>query len=226
MNFWAERYLPAEPELKRFQPFTSEDLDFKGTQEDVQSIARQLGLPAGYPHKVEMTALAGVIPLQIGDLKSSIEIVRRIPGISSAAHIPAFKTEWNGKIIRVLDPISLLASKLELAATVPQKNRRDAMHLKILVSCVRAFLQEVLQQVERGEAPARDWLGAANQTIKLTTSHRARKMAGKHQIDWPAVLPLSAIAQSKNEKIRRFHEQQLRQSYRKSKGKGQVTSGG
>ena len=167
VNYWAERYLSAEPELKLFQPFTSEDIDFKGGQEDVQRIARQLELPAGYPAKVEMTALAGVIPFQIGDLKSSIEIVRRVPGVSGTAGIPAVEVEWHGKTIRVLDPISLLASKLELAATVPQKNRRDALHLKILVPCTRAFLHEVLQQVERGETPARDFLGAANQTLKF-----------------------------------------------------------
>ncbi|MGH7953730.1 MAG: hypothetical protein ACREFE_17675 [Limisphaerales bacterium] len=97
VNFWAERYLSAEPELKPFQPFTSEDIDFKGGLDDVRRIARQLALTPGYPAKVEMTALAGVIPFQIGDLKSSIEIVRRISGVSSAANIPAFKTEWNGK---------------------------------------------------------------------------------------------------------------------------------
>jgi hypothetical protein len=218
VNYWAERYLSTEPELELFQPFTSEDIDFKGGQEDVQRIARQLELPPGYPAKVEMTALAGVIPFQIGDLKSSIEIVRRVPGVSGTASIPAVEVEWHGKTIRVLDPISLLASKLELAATVPQNKRRDVAHLKILVPCVRTFLHEVLQQVERDETPARNWLGAANQTLKLTTSHRAKRIAGKFQIDWTRILPLAAIARCKDEKIRRFHEQQLQQGYRKSKG--------
>ncbi|MGH7953729.1 MAG: hypothetical protein ACREFE_17670 [Limisphaerales bacterium] len=118
----------------------------------------------------------------------------------------------------MLDPISLLASKLELAATVPQKNRRDALHLKILVPSVRAFLHEVLQQVERGETPARDWLGAANQTLKLTTSQRARRIADRFQIDWSGILPLQAIAQSGDEKIQRFQEQQLQQRFKKSRG--------
>jgi hypothetical protein len=76
VNYWAERYLSAEPELKLFQPFTSEDIDFKGGQEDVQHIAQLLELPPCYPAKVEMTVLAGVIPFQIGNLKSNIEIIR------------------------------------------------------------------------------------------------------------------------------------------------------
>jgi hypothetical protein len=59
VNYWAERYLAVEPQLEPLKPFTSEDIDFKGGQADVQRIARQLALPTGFPPKVQMTALAG-----------------------------------------------------------------------------------------------------------------------------------------------------------------------
>lgn len=210
VNYWAERYLSHEPELQSLQPFTSQDIDFKGNSEDVQHIAQQLESSPGYPPKVAMTALAGVIPVQVGGQKSVIEVVRRIAGISDSAQTPAIEARWEQKTIRVLDPISLLACKLELAATVSQDKRQDVTHLKILLYCVRAFLGELLQQVELGQLPARDWLKVASQVLKLTTAHRAQKIAGKHQIDWSRILPLTAIAQSKNEKIKRFQEQQLR----------------
>lgn len=218
VNYWAERYLATEPELKPLQPFTSEDIDFKGSAADVQRIARQLELTPGYPPKVQMTALAGVIPFTIGGLKSNIEVIRRIPGVSGSVDALAIEAEWGEKIIRVLDPISLLACKLELVASVSQEKRRDVAHLKILVPCVRAFLDEFLQQVERDEIPARHWLGAVNQVLKLTTDNRGRKIATQHQINWQDVLPLTTIVRSQNEKIRRFREQQLEQGYKKSKG--------
>jgi hypothetical protein len=197
------------------QPFTSEDIDFKGSHADVERIARQLALPPSYPPKVAMTALSGAIPFQIGDLKSTIEVVRRIPGISSSMATPAIEAEWEGNTIRVLDPVSLLACKLELAATVLQEKRRDVAHLKILLPCVRSFLGELLQQVEIGSLPAREWLKVANQVLKLTTSVRARKIANRHRIDWKDILPLAAIAKSQHEKIRRFQEQQLERGFRK-----------
>lgn len=165
-----------------------------------------------------MTALSGTIPFRIGDLKSNIEVVRRIPGFSGSVDALAIEAKWKDKTIRLLDPISLLACKLELVATVPQKNRRDAEHLKILVPCVRAFLGEILQQVEQGQIPARHWLGAANQVLKLTTSRRANRIADQHEINWQEILPLAAIAKSQNKQIRRFKEQQLEQGYKKSKG--------
>lgn len=218
VNYWAERYLTREPELNSLRPFTSEDIDFKGTHDDVQRIARQLESHASYPPKVAITALAGQVPFQIGGLNSTVEVVRRIPGVSGSANTPAIQAEWEGKTIRVLDPISLLACKLELAATVSQTNRRDVPHLKMLVPCVRAFLNELLQQVELGALPAKEWLKVANQVLKLTTESRARKIGGKHQISWTEILPLTAIANSQDEKIRRFRELQLQQGHKKSKG--------
>jgi len=217
VNYWAERYLAAEPELQKYLPFTSEDIDFKGNHDDVQRIARQLALHPSYPPKVALTALSGTIPFQIGDLKSNIEIVRRIPGVSESVDELAIEAALDGRSIRVLDPVSLLACKLELVASVPQEKRRDVAHLKMLVPCVRAFLHEFLEQVEIGQLPVRGWLGAANQVLKLTTSVRARKIAVKHQIAWKNILPLTAIAKSRNEKIGRFQEQQLEQGYKKSK---------
>jgi len=68
VNYWAERYLSTEAELEKLQPFTSQDIDFKGNRRDVERIAQQLNLNANYPPKVTMTALSGFIPFQIGGL--------------------------------------------------------------------------------------------------------------------------------------------------------------
>ncbi len=217
VNYWAERYLASEAQLKALRPFTSDDIDFKGNADDVRRISEQLALKPGYPPKVAMTALAGVIPLQIEGQPSNIEVVRRVPGVSATVEALAIEAKWEDKIIRVLDPVSLLASKLELVATVPQAKRNDIPHLKILVPCVRAFLEELLQQVERKEIPARSWLLTANQALKLTTDRRAEKIGAKHGINWLEILPLAAIGKSQDEKIRRFREQQLEQGHKNSK---------
>lgn len=49
VNYWAERYLATEPQLEALQPFTSEDIDFKGGHEDVRRIAKQLELTPVFP---------------------------------------------------------------------------------------------------------------------------------------------------------------------------------
>lgn len=210
VNYWAERYLTTEPELKKLIPFTSEDIDFKGNRADVEHIADQLQQTPVFPPKVSMTALAGAVPITIGNLKSNIEVVRVVPGVSTTnIEALAIKAKWAGRQIRVLDPISLLACKLELALTVSQEKRRDVEHLKILIPCVRGFLRELLNEVEHGGLPAKGWLGAVTKIFELSKSTRGRKAETKLKLDWSAILPLPAIMASSQVKIIRFREIQL-----------------
>jgi hypothetical protein len=210
VNYWAERYLPTEPALRPLLPFTSEDIDFRGNREDVQRVAEQLNQRPIYPPKVAMTALAGAVPFRIGELESNIEIVRQIPGVTAAmVEALAIETEWSGRQLRVLDPLSLLACKLELAFTVPQAKRRDVAHLRMLVTCVRGFLRELLAGVEEGGLPAKGWLGAANRLMQLSKTTRGRKAASRFGIHWTQCLPLPELGQCLHPKIVRFREQQL-----------------
>ena len=214
VNYWAERYLTHEPELRKHAPFTSGDIDFRGNREDVRHIAGQLELTAVFPDKVAMTALAGAIPFQIGKHPSNIEVVRLIPGVSVATvDALAIGAELRGQQIRVLDPISLMLCKVNLALTVSQENRQDVEHLKILIFCVRGFLREALREVEGGNAPARGWLGAVNKLMKLARSTHGRKAAQKFEIRWSEILPRAEIARSKHEKIVSFREQQLARGF-------------
>lgn len=218
VNYWAERYLTHEPGLKDLVPFTSEDIDFKGNRDDVRFIAAQLALNPSYPPKVAMTALSGFIEVQIDGIKSVIEVVRRIPGLSDSMQTPAIQAQWEDKAIRVLDPVSLLACKIQLAGTLSQEKRHDVLHLKILVHCVRSFLRDILEEVDLGRLPARYWLNVAKQVSKLTNSARARKLATKHSIDWHQILPFDAIQRSHDKQIGRFLLEQSPQIPRRSKG--------
>lgn len=210
VNYWAERYLAKEPALRKHMPFTSGDIDFRGNRDDVQHIAGQLKLTAVYPEMVSMTALAGAIPFRIGNRPSNIEVVRLIPGVSVATvDTMAIGAELSGQQIRVLDPISLLLCKVNLALTVSQENRQDVAHLKILICCVRGFLRDALQEVERGNAPAKGWLGAVNKLAKLAKSTPGRRAAEKFEVRWSEILPLAEITRAKDAKIISFREKQL-----------------
>ena len=164
VNYWAELYSDEEPGLLKWQPFTSEDIDFQGDRKDAQAIASHLGRTPLYPRPVEMTALAGMIPLHLGGFRSQIEVVRSVPGVPAILlQKAALEATWERYKIRVIDPISLLCAKAHLALKVPQEKRHDAEHLAIMVLCVRAFLRRALQKVEDGGMPVRDWLGAAEE---------------------------------------------------------------
>ena len=131
---------------------------------------------------------------------------------------PTVRAQGQGMTIRVLDSISLLASELDLAATLSQERRRDVPHLKILVPCVRALLGELLERVELHDIAARDWLNAANQVVKLTSGRRGRRIGSRHRLKRKEILPLASIGRTQQRQIRRFQERQLGRGNRKSKG--------
>ena len=195
-------------------PFTSGDIDFRGNRDDVRHIAGQLELPAVFPDKVTMTALAGAMPFRIGKQSSNIEIVRLIPGVPvTTVDAMAIGAELGGQQIRVLDPISLLFCKVNLALTVSQENRQDVAHVKILIFCVRGFLRDALLAVESGDAPAKGWLGAVNKLLKLANSTHGRKAAKALALHWPEILPLPEIAKAKSGKIISFRENQMARAF-------------
>jgi len=206
VNVWAKRYLRAEPDLANFMPFTSTDIDFKGNKADVTYIATQLGRRAQFPARVEMTALAGTIPVRIGEKPSNIEVVRSVPGANNdVVEKTAMTFEFEGKTVRVINPIALVASKLNLATTVSQEKRHDVHHLKIMILCARGFLRELLSAVEKGEIQPAGWLGAVNTLHKLETSRAGKRVVKDHGVNW-SYLPTPEISAAKNPKIISFRE--------------------
>jgi hypothetical protein len=210
VNYWAELYSVEEQGLAKWQPFTSEDIDFQGSREDVRLIALQLGLTPVFPHRVEMTAMAGMIPFKRGDLNSQIEVVSSVPGVpAKLLQETALEASWENYQIRVIEPISLLCAKAHLALKVPQKGRRDADHLAIMVLCVRAFLRGALSKVDDDALPAHDWLAAAERVLTLSESTIGAKTARRFGTDWTEVLPLKEIQRSAVLQIVSFRERRL-----------------
>ena len=210
VGYWAETYLEKEPGLAQWLPFNSKDIDFHGDWKDVLSIAKTLGVRAQLPGSREMTALAGIIPFKIGELRTSIEVLRSVPGMPKARIQQwALTANRSGKEIRVLDPLSLLSSKLFLALKVDQKERRDVEHLRIMRLCVRAFLRETLRGVEAGALPARGWLGAVERVLKLAQSNQGKKAVRALGVDWTQALPLTEIAASNHRAAKQFREKRL-----------------
>ena len=212
VGYWAETYLEKEPGLAQWLPFTSKDIDFQGGRDDVLRIAKALGVRAQLPGSREMTALAGSIPFRIAGLLTSIEVVRVFPGMpKSTIEQWALTANRAGKEIRVLDPLSLLDSKLRLALDVDQKERRDVEQLRIMLLCVRAFLRETLRGVEDGTLPERGWLGAVERVLKLAASNHGKKAVRTLGVDWTQALPLTEIGASAHRAAKQFREKRLAQ---------------
>lgn len=212
VNYWAETYLHSEPELSAFIPFVSKDIDFLGGRDDVLNVARHLNSAVKFPHKKLMTAFAGAVLFKVGQAPANVEFIRNLPGVSNLEIKKwAVLATRGGKRVCVVDPISLLICKLNLALTVNQENRRDTDHARILLLCTRAFLRETLHGVESGGLPARGWLGAAERVLKIAESKLGKNAAQKLSFQWPRVLPEPEIAACPHRLVVQFRRQRLTQ---------------
>jgi len=210
--FWASRYAAEELGVEQWRPFTSKDIDFQGGRDDVLRIAKELGFRAQLPDSRQMTALAGVVPFQVGGSPTTIEFVRLMPGVKQrVVEKLAAEYEFGAYLVRVADPISLLSCKLYLALKVDQRERRDVEHLRIMLLCVRGFLRETLRGVEAGTLPARGWLGALERVLKLAESNLGKRAVRTLGMDWTQSLPLTEIAASGHRAAKAFREKRLRQ---------------
>lgn len=210
VNYWAERYLPVEPELKKHAPFTSSDIDFLGTREEVARLGELIGRRPAYPSWHALTMLAGIIPCKLAQGETSIEVVRAVPR-STAEEVrgTSIKAEHGGFRLEVINPIALLRSKADLARTVDQTNRQDVHHLRIMLLCVRAFLREVLAKVQSGELSPREWLNLVKDLLAFTESDLGQNVARQYGIDWTAVLPKLREQQTVSPSIRTFYEKRV-----------------
>jgi len=210
--FWATGYVAEEPSLEQWRPFTSKDIDFQGGREDLIRFAKQLGVTPRFPHKKQMTAWAGVVEINAGGVRISVDFLRLVPGIKVHEAIRlAVERDFLGRRLRVLDPISLLICKTNLAIKVDQKARRDTEHVRIMLLCVRAFLREGLRGVESGEIYERGWLNAVKRVLKLVESTVGRKATRTLGVDWTQALPLLEIATSSQRAVVQLREKRLSQ---------------
>lgn len=211
VNVWAERYLAAEPRLADYLPFTSKDLDLLGDAHDLDRLAVLTGWRKRAALRRVFIPSAGALEMpRDGQPPVKIEILKRIYGIATEDVLrTAVLVERSGLRLRVIDPITLLQAKTENAVKLPQANRQDVKHMRMMMLCVRAFLGEQLAEIEAGRLAPRDYVDALERVLQVASSHTAATAARKLGIDWMETLPLKELQESPHAKLRNFVEKRL-----------------
>lgn len=156
VNYWANLYLPREPRLRSYLPFTSKDLDVIGTEASARRVAQALGWQYS-PPVAGGGPVQGVISSPSTDHPLRVEFLSEIKGVPSQtihqfARENTFQPEGGKSLmaVRVLDPVLLLHGKIRNAVDIeqaqPEKPRQDVKHVAMLSFCVPYFLEDVRVQ--------------------------------------------------------------------------------
>jgi hypothetical protein len=134
VNLWALAFLNSEPELERFQPFTSKDCDVVASKNWIYQIAEKYGLEAHTVRAGQASPAVGFIVIPLAKKETTeVQVLRAVAGLSNKElRESTSRVDFNGKVYRVIDPIALLKAKLNNVRYFDQKDRNDIQHVHTL----------------------------------------------------------------------------------------------
>lgn len=153
LNFWAERYSEAAPELIGYGPFASKDVDFFGSRDAAAKLAKALGGTVAYPSMDDSTPNSAIVsatvlgrPIEIDFLwniagppadklaKQMVAIDYPIRGTGEGATVP----------IGVMHPLHCLQSRAANVITLGRRDDTAKRQLDAAPIVLREYVAEAL----------------------------------------------------------------------------------
>ena len=211
VNLWALLFLDEEPSLGQFYPFTSLDCDVVATATWLQRVAEKHGFPYKLFRAGQASPAVGSIYLPVGGkYEIELQVLREIAGLTKDAIADAaFKIEFKGKPLRVLNPTALLKAKITNLHILPQKDRHDFQHVQILIRCIHAALKRQIALLDEGAITARKCVNAFEAVARVITSSEAKSVAEKFGIDFKQAFPLGKLNGRKESQFGNFIQKRL-----------------
>ena len=150
VNVWACRYEQDGRAWHELRPYTSRDLDYHGGLAEARLAMRVLAARGHLNTGSDPSPNAGVLKVSLPDgHELLVDILTGVFGLS-AAEVERTAVTWSGTGVlsglnlRVIHPLLLLEGKAAALRGLPQADRQDAKHLRMLVLIVRQWLREQL----------------------------------------------------------------------------------
>jgi hypothetical protein len=124
VNLWSSYFLSSgDMSLAEFLPFTSKDLDFVGTVDQLEALHRRFkGTKKLGPPR---SPVVGRLELPFGEGFRIVELLHTVKGLSFEELKRHIDISAGGVSARVLDPQIVLKAKIENSATIDQEGRND-----------------------------------------------------------------------------------------------------
>ncbi len=133
-----------------------------------------------------------------------IEVLHTVYGLGPRDLRRTVEVEVGGMAARTLLPHIILKAKLANSATIPQNGRQDVKHARMMLVCVRGFVEEVLQEVRDGALAERTAVNLFQEIYEVVNSPAAAQAAGKWDLDLASVWPIELLRDPATPKVTRW----------------------
>jgi len=202
VNRWALEFIEQEPSLSRLMPFTSKDCDVwidPGWKQVTKMVEGEWAISEN-----PVDGQLAILTTPDGSLK--IDLLQNAFGIDEDG-----RTLWRrsldigGDEILFMEPIDLFRSKCACLATIPQVERQDEKHVRILALVLPRYI-EWLVGAQDWEDEGRLVLRQVKRLREACSSKEAKKSLKAIGAEADELVPISCLRESLLPKLKRYAE--------------------
>src|SRR6266849_10151998 len=155
VNLWAQVFLKDIPELEELKPFLSKDCDLFGSQELLLQLAQKTKWRVIFSPKGQPSPVTGYLMHTDAQGQSLlVEVLYSVKGLTLEELQREVLVRLGNRTYKTLSPVTLMKAKLanfvELPQNTPGQERNDLKHIRIIIPCVAAYLDQGLDRVRAG----------------------------------------------------------------------------
>jgi hypothetical protein len=209
VNLWSEYYFAKGlSALAAFLPFTSKDIDLVGSAGLLDRLyeSHKGKLSRSEPRSPVIGRLD--VARGNGDLLR-IEVLHMVNGLNAKDLARTMELRIEGMAARVLLPHLILKAKIRNSVSIQQEGRNDVKHVRMMVHCLHAFLEEFANHVNEGRLSERSLVNMLGETLEIITTGDALKASQMWDFDFSRIWPVDSLKRLGKGKISRWLEHRL-----------------
>ena len=208
VNFWAN-YFDRNGDVKELhalRPFTSKDCDIWVSPRawtEIQKTESSRLAQGTSPSDGQLGILTlQQDPLRVVDLLSGVYGIRQEELGRLCDRAPVFYG------IKVLDPIFLFRSKCHCLLGLPQADRQDERHVRMLSLILPEYVSLLIDEADLGKLSERDLLKEIKLLKKISSSGACRRALESLGIESQTLIPWGRLERSQSDLLVKYAESQ------------------
>ena len=206
VNFWAE-YIDALNQTKPLsplRPFTSKDCDIWVSPRTWKTLKRN---PAIRPGDSPADGQLGILTLS-KDPPLVVDVLSSVYGIDVKEYPRLLERALDDGTVKVIDPIHLFLSKCHCLLNLPQSDRQDERHVRMMALIVPEYLSLLIGDVETKTLSGRAVLKEIKLVKKIASTAICRRAMAKACGGMAALIPWERLRSSHSEMLAKYAHSQ------------------
>jgi hypothetical protein len=137
-----------------------------------------------------------------------IDILQSVYGIDVREYPRLMQRALDDGTIRVIDPIYLFLSKCHCFLHLPQADRQDERHVRMIAMILPEYISLLIDDADLGNLPKRDLLKEIKLLKKITSLGACRRSMQSLGIESQTLIPWEKLAQSQSDLLVNYAKNQ------------------